>query len=304
MNNSVNSTWRRAAPAAIVITLFILGLFYYWYAVADRYVIFLYGHTTVGITNAQPFDEVTSSRYWMAGLVASGAVMVLYIAANGLWGRVAAWLKRPFVPAEWWRVWTLCAAPLSGGIPAITMTVNWPTLPAALALQGVVATLAGLAVALLPGRWAAERPADLAWLAADGLGLMPVLLMLHVVELPARGISLSQTTAWLVSGGSVLFGLFWLVAMTLLRRWRRKEMPGASALFLSGIAQSYVLLPLVHHLLGTPPAYRYLSTASNFFAFNFGLQLLALVVAGGLAVGVSIGRSTLMVSPNRHQAAG
>jgi len=46
-------------------------------------------------------------------------------------------------------------------------------------------------------------------------------------------------------------------------------------------------LPVVHHLLATPPAYRYISTASNFFAFNVGLQVLVLVVAAGLAVGVT-----------------
>lgn len=289
----IENRWRRAAPEGIVITLFILGLLYYWYAVADRYAIFLYGHTTVGITNAQPFDDVTVSRYWMAGLVATGAVMVLYITANWLWGRVAARRNRTFVPADWRRVWALCAAPLGVGIPAITMTVNWPTLPAGLALQCVVATLVGLAIALLPGRWAAERPLDLLWLAMDGVGLVPVLLLLHAVELPARGISMSQTTAWLVSGGSVVFGLIWLGGMTLLRCWRRKAMPGVAALFLSGIGLSYVWLPLVHHLLGTPPAWRYISTASNFFAFNFGLQLLALVVAGGLAVGATTARKKI-----------
>ena len=57
---------------ALPISLFILGLFCYWFAMADRYVTFLYGHL-----GAIPFDDVTNSRYWMAGLVASGAVMVV-----------------------------------------------------------------------------------------------------------------------------------------------------------------------------------------------------------------------------------
>ena len=44
---------------------------YYWFAVANRYVIFLHAHL-----DATPFDDVTRSRYWIAGLVASGIVMV------------------------------------------------------------------------------------------------------------------------------------------------------------------------------------------------------------------------------------
>lgn len=92
------------------------------------------------------------------------------------------------------------------GIPAITMSVNWPTLPPALAAACVVATLLGLAVALLPGQWAAERPLDLIWLATDGLGLMPALMLLHAVELPGRGVSLSPVVAWFFAIGGLVAG--------------------------------------------------------------------------------------------------
>jgi hypothetical protein len=53
---------------------------------------------------------------------------------------------------------------------------------------------------------------------------------------------------------------------------------------MAGLSESYLLLPLAHHLLATPLAYRYISTASNFFAFNLGLQILVFGVATGLAV--------------------
>jgi hypothetical protein len=75
---------------ATAITLFILGLFYYWFGVADRYAIFLYGHTAAGIQTTQPFDAVTSNRYWMAGLVAAGTALALYTVVNWLGGRIAA----------------------------------------------------------------------------------------------------------------------------------------------------------------------------------------------------------------------
>ena len=49
---------------ALPISMFILGLFCYWFAIAERYVTFLYGHL-----GATPFDDVTNSRYWMAVMV-------------------------------------------------------------------------------------------------------------------------------------------------------------------------------------------------------------------------------------------
>ena len=61
------------------ITVFLLGLTYYWFAVADRYAVFLYEHL-----GATPFDAVTGSRYWMAGLIANGFVLVLYTATMWL----------------------------------------------------------------------------------------------------------------------------------------------------------------------------------------------------------------------------
>jgi len=81
--------------------------------------------------------------------------------------------------------------------------------------------------------------------------------------------------------------------MSGLRVWRRKSWPQAHEVLVAGLGLSYLLLPVVHHLLATPPAYRYISTASNFFAFNVGLQVLVFVVAAGLAIGVTQLRQTL-----------
>jgi hypothetical protein len=293
MTNSRYAGWRLPLLEAVFISIFVLGLFYYWFGLANRYSVFLYGHTTVGIPQAQPFDPMTSSRYWMSGLVAAGAVMVLYAATNWLCGQVLAGRNKPFVPSTWWRVWVLSALPLSIGIPAITMTVNAPVLPPALAAACVAATLLGLAIALLPGKWAAERPLDLIWLVADSVGLAPALLLLRAIELPGRGLSISASSAWLVAIGGLAAGCAWLAGVSMLRIWRHKPVPGAGALLVAGLGLSYVLMPLVHHLLATPPAYRYISTASNFFAFDPGIQLLAVSAAASLAVGATNGRRWL-----------
>jgi hypothetical protein len=248
---------------AVPVTLVVLGLFAYWFGVADRYAVFLYGHL-----GATPFDEVTSGRYWMAGLVAGGIVMVVYTGANWLLARAARLRRRRHSPPPWWRVWALCAGPLLAGIPAITMTLNRPTLPPANALGSTAATLAGLALALMPGAWAAGRPADLAWLALDGLGLLPSLALLRALELPARGLSVGLPLAYGIAIGGTLAGAAWLGVTTALRAWRRRASPGAGALFASGLCLSYLLIPLAHHLFATPPGYRYITASSNFFAFH------------------------------------
>lgn len=276
---------------AASISVFVLGLFYYWFAVADRYAIFLYGHL-----GATPFDEITSSRYWMSGLVASGAVMVGHTAANWLLGRVAALRHWEYRPPAWWHVWALCVTPLVIGILVITMTLNSPTLPPSNASACVVVTLVGLALALTPGSWAAQRPSDLGWVAFDGLGLMPSLLNLHVVALPESA-SVSPTTAYVVAFGSILAGAVWLGIMTGLRAWRHKSWPRASTLLVAGVCLSYLLMPLAHHLLFTPARCRYISAASNFFPRSIGVQLIIFFVAAVLAIGVTQLRRRWRCSP-------
>ena len=277
---SEQGEWRTALLHAVPISSFVLGLFYYWFAVADRYAIFLYEHL-----NAAPFDEVTSSRYWMSGLVACGAVMVVYVGVNWLLGRMAVLRRWEYRPPAWQRVWGFCAPPLIVGIPVVTMSFNRPTLPLVHAAICVAAALIGLALALMPGSWAARRPADLAWLALDALSLMPILLLLRAVELPGRGLAVPTGLLWLIAIGGPLSGMVWLGVMTGLRAWRRRPSPGAMVLFAAGLCQCYLVMPLVHHLVATPPGYRYISTAANFFAFNPGLQLAIFFVAGILAIG-------------------
>lgn len=271
--------WKPAIVHAVLISLFVLGLFYYWFAVADRYTVFLYGHL-----GALPFDEMTSSRYWMAGLVASGAVLVVYSALNGVLGRV--WAARGYSPPAWWRVWVLCVAPLVAGILVITTTFNQPTLPLLNATACATMTLIGLALALPSGAWAAQRPLDLVWLTLDGMGLMPVLLLLRAIELPGRGL-VSVPVAYAVVVTSVVAGVVWLGAVTALRVWRRASSVGAMAVFVAGLCLSYLLMPLVHHLFFTPAGYRYITASTNFFARHSDVQLVALFVAASLAAGVT-----------------
>jgi hypothetical protein len=58
---------------AAAVSLLTLARFYYWFAVADRYTIFHYEHL-----GATPYDALTTSRYWMCGLVARDITLVVY----------------------------------------------------------------------------------------------------------------------------------------------------------------------------------------------------------------------------------
>ncbi len=59
------------------------------------------------VPDTSSFSPVTSSRHWMAGLVASGTILLFYLVANWLLGRLAA----EYHPLAWWRVWALGVHP-------------------------------------------------------------------------------------------------------------------------------------------------------------------------------------------------
>lgn len=263
MNNRLHSSihW------AIILSGLILVLIYYWFAIADRYAIFLYGHL-----GATPFDAITSSRYWMSGLVAAGGVLVLYTIGNMFFGYWTRRRGQHYQAPPWYQVWLWSVPVLGIGIPAITMTANSPTLPFGLALTCSMVTLIGLALALLPGRYAVDQPIRLAWLAVDGLGLLPLIMTLPALELPARGI-LSVQAVWLINGGSVIVTLGWLWLIGRLRRRYKQKRPTLRERLIASSCWGYLLMPLTHHLLATPPNYRYITAAGNFFASNPLLQL-------------------------------
>lgn len=94
---------RLALLYALPVTALVLSLFYTWFAIADRYFVFLYYHDMgPRYPDTSPFSAITSSRYWMTGLVASGIVMVFYVLVNGLLGRLYLfsrhWAERSIRP--------------------------------------------------------------------------------------------------------------------------------------------------------------------------------------------------------------
>lgn len=269
--------WKSALVHATLISLLISGIFYYWFVVANRHIIFLYNHY-----GATPFDGHTTSRYLMAGLVASGAVMVLYTMANWYIARIAGLRYQHYIPPTWWTVWLLCLVPVTVSIVFITGTRNQPTLPWSLSCACAAVTLVGLAFALPPAALAASQPQKLVWLTVTGAGLIPSLLLLKAVELPAQGLAMTGT-AYCVAIGSTVLGAVWLSLLNWWQARRHQQRLKASELFITGMCLSYLLLPLLHYLLLVPPKFRYITASANFFALHPFVQLLCLGITGYLA---------------------
>ena len=276
----MRSSWLTALGFALPSAVLLIGLYYYWFAIADRYTIFLYYHEMGPlVADTSPFSRVTASRYWMTGLVAAGLLMVLYVGANLALGRLKAIYRAP----DWWRVWLLTAVPLAVGLILITTTQNQPSLTLNLALDTTAVALLGLALAYIPGRTAAEDPLELLLLTVDGMGLMFLMLTL---------ISAGRIRGWL-ERGSTLFVIMFLLALaisliilalnTVIRVWRRR--PGRwQSVFIAGLCVSYLLMPLIHYL-GFTDGYFYITDTDNFFARNLLLQTAAWLAALLLAYG-------------------
>jgi hypothetical protein len=282
--------WQGALLFAIPMVAFIIFLFYTWFAVLDRYFIFLYFHDMGPGFDTTPFGWVTASRYWMSGLVAAGAVMVPYMAIHFVLGRVLKTFRSP----EWWRVWILCAVPLSMAIPAIVMTVNDPVLPLANAAQVTAATLLGLALAVVLGQVAANRPLAYILLMLDGFALACLLIALPSFEDYPRWLARGSTTYIYRHLAMVTACVVLLMIMTGgYYAWRRAEIPDPILWFIAGLDISYLFLPLYHHLFWCkddgswtdPDYFAYISDADNYFARSPLVQIgvwiaVALVVLG------------------------
>lgn len=284
---SPTATPRAAWPAAVLhglpIALVVLALFYYWFAVADRYTTFLYYHDMGPLVpDTSPFSAATRSRYWMCGLVAGGVVTVLYAATTWLLGR----LRTAYRPPAWWRVWGIAAVPVAVAVPLITMTANEPTLPAPLAAQVTVVALVGVGLAAAPDALAAERPGELVLLSLDGAAMAGLILGVSMLERVGWAMGRGLVYSILILALGVVGAAALLGGVTALRGWRHLGVPDALQMFVAGLCVAYLLTPLAHHILFTD-GYYYIPTADNYFSWRWEFQILAWLAAAGVALGLT-----------------
>ncbi len=264
---------------ALPVTLGVLGLMLYWFAFANRAVVFLYDHDMGPLfSDTSAFSAVTRSRYWMAGLVASGMVLLLYAPIGWILGR---W-RRSYRPPSWRRVWLGCAIPLAVGIPLITMTANMPVLPAVDALLTTAFTLVGLAFALAASELAAAAPGRFLRLAVAGLGVAALAFSFTLAE---RSFAFAQRGnsygILLLLAGAVL-GVTILLAATFVQRRLRLKAETPTALLAAGVCWAYLFLPAAHHLFFTD-GWFYITTMDNFFSLSWPVFVVGWTVTGLIA---------------------
>jgi hypothetical protein len=289
---SALGSWRREIALAIPTAGLVIGLFYLWFGVRDRYQIFLYHHVMGAGFDTAPFGWVTASRYWMAGLVAAGAVLVAQATVQLGAGLAVRGYRAPV----WWRLWLACAVPLAIAIPAIVMTVNEPTLLLTNAAQVTLATLVGLALATRLAQLVARGPGWTLRLAIDGLGLACLLSGLRAIEFIRRWFASGNTVAIGRALAVVTAGAALILVMTALYTWRRHPaLAGLRDWLMAGLSIHYLVFPLYHHLFWCkdngswtdPDYFAYIPDADNYFARSWLLQVGIWLVVMLLAVGVT-----------------
>ena len=129
-------------PQSVLVGLLLavplIALYVYWFGYANRSLLFLYDHD-MGLPDTAPFSRLTSSRYWMSGLVAGGFLLLAAL--------ILQWRR---VHLDWRSCWFGVAIPALIGIPIITMRLNEPTLPIGLALATASVLVIASGIALWP----------------------------------------------------------------------------------------------------------------------------------------------------------
>ncbi len=259
----------------------ILSLFHRWFVIQDRLKIFLYWHYGHG-----PFDRMTTGRYWMAGLVANGFILIFSTSFNLAGFYFTLVKKRQFRSFNPISVWTLSALPLAVGIYQIVAKNGQPPLSPFLAFACIFTSLAGLGLAFATGNLAQKGLAYLSMNYLAGAGLIPLLFFPIALELPQKGI-MTVPTSYFLMLIACLLGISWQVIISKINNRLKKPLLEIKSLILAGLGTSYLLLPLMHYLLFTPRNNHYLTASSNFFADNLFLQILIFIFSITLTIGIN-----------------
>lgn len=242
------------------VAIIMFALLAYWFCLANRYAIFLYGHVDhVGDPPAQPFDALTTTRYVMAGFAAAG----FGAAADLLRQRVR---RSPASDANGgadWGITARTAMVLAVATLVMVGRANTPSLPPPLALSVAAAAGLGFAMAMWWLTTVGGVDGRLLWLIADGTAPAAVMLGWRVVELPERGVAKPVAVA---AAAAVLIGAAgWRRLVRGARECVRSAPPPSTMRSLSAgaclVLLGFPMLHYVHTLAGFP--YLYITAAQS-----------------------------------------
>lgn len=260
----------KIAIHAIPISIIILSLFYYWFVILDRNIIFLYYHDMgPRVPDTSPFSDVTSSRYWMSGLVANGFIFILY----SLFIFFRSRINNNYRPPIWWHIFIFCIPIIISVTLIITMTMNHPVLPFNHAVKVVTATLAGLAVGLYSSHLAQKKLINYILLGIDGFAIALIMNSSTWLE------DLSFLPEWRIVILIKLYAIsiFLLLITTAVIVWK-KISTKVHDLFIFSLAIASIFGAVFHYIYGTSGHY-YISNSANFFIQNIIFQILIWVLA-------------------------
>jgi hypothetical protein len=268
-------------PAAIAHGLFGGGilflLYYYWFQVADRGIVFLYGHM-----GAEPFDQVTTSRYWMTGLIACGILFLVYTLALFLTKKIHSAYRIP----DWRVVAAVISACAVIVVPACTLIGTEPHLPYVLVGITAAVLILGIWIGIYLSHRVLTKPGQMMWVGIESWGVVPPLLLIHAIEIPSMNPAVSGPFIYALAGMSIVFQIGWLSITCYERRVKKLPKPNWSHIYLTGLFISYTILPLVHYLCMTPLEIKYITTAQNFFSLNLPLQAAVFLIPAGITWGI------------------
>ncbi len=276
---------------AVSISVLITSVYYYWFAVADRNYLFLYGNFGWG-----PFHSMTAGRYWMTGLVLSAFITLLYTLFNLLLRLIFLLQKKNYSLPSWKHVWLISQPAIAAGIPLIIMNVNYPVMPFSITLMCITAASAGLGLGLYTSEMFIRDAKKFFIVSLDSLALVPPLILIPALGLPAKGI-LTMTPAIALSSGSVIFSCLWLIVITFVYKRKGITTGRRYEILLSGCFYTYLVLPMLHYLFATPPGRPYITTSDNFFPDSFYLKILTWAVVFLIVFFISKFRAKILI-PN------
>jgi hypothetical protein len=249
---------------ALALVICSLAVYLYLFGYADRKVVFLYEHL-----GFKPFDKITRGRYWMTGFVLSGFLSTLYLLIKLIWssGNIV-----------WKNVLRLSIIPLIIGIVLITSLVGQPVLPFGLAVSSAITLPIGLGLGLSVVDDLVANPRSTFLYLLFSLGIIPLLVLFRMVELPAKGI-LSWDAFWMYMPLLFIGALAWLFIGY---RIFKSQKPSWIDVLKGALALGYVDLPLLHYLSATPEGIPYVTSADNFFPDHLLLRFLNWIVVLGI----------------------
>ncbi|MCF8295861.1 MAG: hypothetical protein K9I34_07330 [Bacteroidales bacterium] len=249
---------------AAFFALIALGVYGYIFGYADRRIVFLYEH--LGFT---AYDPITVGRYWMAGLLLSGFLSLLYMLI-----RVVGRFTLISNHLSGMKILQYAFLPLIPGILLIITLMGEPRLDISIAFSSLLALMVGLVIGFNLADHSMTDFRRLIQHFLASLGLVPFLLLFRALELPGKGF-LAMPLAVLISVLSLAGGFLWLYLAFRLHQTNRLS---KSLLIQCTLAIAYLGLPMAHFLVATPPGIPYITSSDNFFADHWTLRILTWVL--------------------------